>query len=460
MEGFLGIDVSKGYCDVFLIGPDFRQLGDTARFLDTRRQHDLLDSWIRDAMARHGLSLLNCAVESTGGFENNWHSFLVGLGAALPVKVARLNPNTVKNASAALLRPNVTDALSAQNIAEYLVRYRDQVDYRVADKRYASFRSLVNHTVLVTRQRTQLVNECKQVLYTAFPELLRFCKKAIPKPMLCLLGQYPSAMALSRARLEDLVAIKGITLDKAVLLVASAKGSVASRSTGTDEFLIQSMMEAITHKDMQLKRLKGRLAKDCQGPEVELLKTITGVGAYSAALLMAEIEDIGRFPSPGKLAAYFGLHPKLKESGDKKSVARMSKKGRPGVRAALYMCAQSAVMHDDNMKSIYARHRANGKKHNQAIGVIMHKILRTAWGVLTSEKAYDPQIDKGNQDKCSKKAEEAKATPQKQIQGESYFDPEAPLSRRAAKKMKAATTSQPGHAGNVRDLVQQPPMQT
>jgi transposase len=153
------------------------------------------------------------------------------------------------------------------------------------------------------------------------------------------------------------------------------------------------MVREIERKQEAIEELKEYLSAECAGPETKLLQSIKGIGAYSAAAIMIQIEDIKRFSSPKALASYFGLHPTLRESGDKQSKSRMSKQGRPAVRATLYMCANTAVLFDTHMKQIYARHRANGKNHNQALGVIMHKILRVVWGVLNSGKEYDSTID-------------------------------------------------------------------
>jgi transposase len=45
------------------------------------------------------------------------------------------------------------------------------------------------------------------------------------------------------------------------------------------------------------------------------LLTITGVNLTVAAGLVAAIGDIGRFKSPHKLVSYFGLNPRVRQSG-------------------------------------------------------------------------------------------------------------------------------------------------
>jgi len=44
--------------------------------------------------------------------------------------------------------------------------------------------------------------------------------------------------------------------------------------------------------------------------------------------LLAAIGDIHRFPTPGKLAAYFGLVPSPYQSGDQCYHGRITKRGR------------------------------------------------------------------------------------------------------------------------------------
>lgn len=455
-EGFLGGDVSKGYADFMLLGSDLAQLEEVVQFDDTRAGHEALAKWLSACIERHGLTRINCGVESTGGLENNWYQMLVSMGSEKPVRVARLNPSVVRDAARAELTANGSDAISARSIAMYLLRYAERVNYRVLDARYAGFRSVNNRISMVNKQRTQVSNEFKQLLYQSFPEILRYCRNGMPKWVLLLLREYPSALKLSRARPETISKIKGITLEKAQSLIALAKRTVASRQTASDEFLIKAMARDMMYKDEQLDELKQHLAEACKGPEIELLETIVGVGAYSAAVFMVEIEDIGRFPSPVKLASYFGVHPADRESGDKKKTTRMSKKGRPAMRAALFNCARTAVLYDPHFKALYLKHRANGKCYKQAIGVVMHKILRTIWAILSKRIPYNPEIDKANQLKHTRTVEDqefAEIAAKRRMQD---YDPTAPLSNKAARKRKALETSQSGNAEDVRDLAQAP----
>lgn len=456
MKWYLGIDISKGYADFVLLSDLLVQQEETFQLDDTKHGHEQLSSWLASLFKRYANLELDCAVESTGGFENNWYALFVRMSSSYPLRVARLNPSVVKNASKALLNANKTDAESAKEIAGYLKRYEDQVDFTVRDNHYASFRSVQNHLDLLTKQKTQVINELKQLLYSSFPELQRFCKQGVPNWVLKLLKSYSSPQKLAKANPEKLARIKGITAQKAQTLVEKAKATIGSRNNQTDAFLIAQMAEDIAQKQEKVKELKKYLAEHCEGKEKDLLESIKGIGSYSASAIMIQIEDIHRFASPKELASYFGLHPVIKMSGDKRMESRMSKQGRSAIRAILFMCANSAVRADKHMRSIYARHRARGKNHKQALGVIMHKMLRIVWGVLMNEKVYDYKVDEQNQTKNHQQPNKDELNETENKRRMQKFDIDAPISRLAFRKRKVHATSQAGNAELVRDPMHEP----
>jgi transposase len=450
MVAFLGIDVSKGYADLCLLGPKMEPLEKVFRLDDTRKGHDALRRMLGKSIAEHSLEEVRCAVESTGGFENNWYATLVSAGDVLPVKVARLNPLGVKHNAEAELNRNVTDALSSRYIAEYLISHPAKVDYAEQNGHYASFRSLHKHILMLKKQNNQLVNELKMVLYSAFPEMIRHCKSGVPKWALELLTRYPTATLLAAARVNTIAKIKGVTVDRAEKLKAKAKHSVASRDNAAMGFLVSSLASQIQEKQRLIRSHKDFLAQNCKGNEVELLRSITGVGPYTAAALMIEIEDIGRFATPAHLASYFGMHPVVKASGDR-SASRLSKKGRASLRAVMYMPAHSAVMYDPHLKAIYHRHRSKGASHKQAIVAVMHKMLRIVHGILSSGRPYDAKVDDANQQRRTEPSDDNSQENMKTVRRFQQEDSDAPISWMEKKKRRVSAESQACIAEHVRD---------
>jgi transposase len=77
-------------------------------------------------------------------------------------------------------------------------------------------------------------------------------------------------------------------------------------------------------------------------PRVQALMTLPGVGRLTAMTLVAEIGDIGRFPTAGKLCAWAGLTPAVRNSDRKIRHGHITKQGSPWVRWILQEAAQTA----------------------------------------------------------------------------------------------------------------------
>jgi transposase len=122
-----------------------------------------------------------------------------------------------------------------------------------------------------------------------------------------------------------------------------------------------------------------------------LLKTITGIGLLTAAILIAEIQDINRFENADQLAAYAGLTPSSRQSGSSLNTqARLSKAGRSEIRAALYFPTLNARRFNPIISSFCDRLVLNGKQPIVAIGAAMHKLIRIVYGVLKHQQPFDP----------------------------------------------------------------------
>jgi transposase len=67
----------------------------------------------------------------------------------------------------------------------------------------------------------------------------------------------------------------------------------------------------------------------------QAVQAINGIGRVSAAVLVAEIGDVSRFPTPAHLCSWVGLTPKHHESDQKTRRGRISKQGSRLVRATL-----------------------------------------------------------------------------------------------------------------------------
>ena len=121
--------------------------------------------------------------------------------------------------------------------------------------------------------------------------------------------------------------------------------------------------------------------------DVRLLMTIPGVDYYTALLILTEIGDINRFPSPEKLVSWIGLAPRVRQSGGKLRSGAITKEGSPRLRWALVQAAWVAVRCDEHLSEKYrriARRRGEGK----AIVAVAREIVVATYHMLTRREPY------------------------------------------------------------------------
>jgi transposase len=125
-----------------------------------------------------------------------------------------------------------------------------------------------------------------------------------------------------------------------------------------------------------------------EDPDVKRLLTITGVNLTVAAGILAAIGDIGRFDSPGKLVSYFGLNPRVRQSGlGAAHYGRISKVGRSHARAMLVEAAWAAAKAPGPLHAFFVRIRAK-RGHQIAAVALARKLTVLCWHLLTKDQDY------------------------------------------------------------------------
>jgi transposase len=435
---YLGADISKGYSDFIMLDAAKRPIEDGFQLDDTFEGHRQLYSILSKFCNDHPKARIYAAVESTGGYENNWFDALIKFQSSLPLKTARLNPCGVHNNSKAGLERNITDPISAENVAKYMIAHPENVTYQQQDP-LCSLRKQWSFIKMLLKQKTQLLNQLESNLYAANPEILGYCKNGVPKWVLSLLERYPTATKLAKAKRSSLTLIAYVTQSKANALINTAKKSIASATDEITAQIIKATVKQIQQLTKAIEAQEKILAETCSIPEVQLLKTFPGISDISAIGLILEIGSVERFTTAKKLSSFFGLHPIYKKSGDGSWGFHMSKKGRIVPRQILYMVAMVAIQCNPLIKEIYLKHTEKGMKKKAALGVCMHKICRIIYGMLKHNKVFDPNVDRNNREKSPQGKTKIRKDKRRRYQ---RFDAKAPISGRHNKKRKERKQSQ------------------
>jgi transposase len=107
--------------------------------------------------------------------------------------------------------------------------------------------------------------------------------------------------------------------------------------------VLEDAVEAVEAGTARLARLEQRLKRAAttgrHAPLVAALQSLRGVGVITAVTLVAELGDLGRFPTPRPLMAYVGLVPSEHSSGGSQRRGRITRAGNAHVRHVLVQAA-------------------------------------------------------------------------------------------------------------------------
>jgi transposase len=119
-----------------------------------------------------------------------------------------------------------------------------------------------------------------------------------------------------------------------------------------------------------------------EDPRAGVLTTLSGVGQFTALVLVAEIGDITRFPSARKLASWAGLTPTVRGSDRTVRHGHISKQGSAWLRWVLNQAAQTAKRSPEFSATYATIARRRGKKI--ATTAISRKLLTRAYHLLAA----------------------------------------------------------------------------
>lgn len=117
-----------------------------------------------------------------------------------------------------------------------------------------------------------------------------------------------------------------------------------------------------------------------------ILVSIPGVGAITAALLIANFPELGSCDRR-QTASLAGLAPFDDDSGGRRG-RRAIRGGRASVRTGTYMAAVSASRCNPDLKRFYDRLVANGKDKKLALTAVMRKLLALANTLLAADRLW------------------------------------------------------------------------
>jgi transposase len=153
---------------------------------------------------------------------------------------------------------------------------------------------------------------------------------------------------------------------------------------------LQECMEQCRINITQAEQQMELLVRAHEKENFEKLQAIPGIGKKTAIVLIAFTRNMQEFDSAKQISSYFGLCPRIYQSGSSvNGKAKICKMGMSMVRKLLYMCSLSAKKSNRACREIYDRLTTNGKQKKLALIAVANKLLKQAFAIIRNNDVYD-----------------------------------------------------------------------
>jgi len=330
-------------------------------------------------------------MEATGHYWLSLYSFLHDKGYLIHV----INPIQTDGWRKGIeIRKRKTDDIDSLLIAD-LIRYGDFNETHLSDEAILSLRSLTRFRSYLVDSIADLKRKVICVLDQVFPEYEALFSDVFGVTSKELLIQYASPAELEFLSVEQLTEFleaasrKKCGELKAEQILAAARSSFGlTHCRDTFSFQLRAMLEQMKFIEQQVSDTEKEI-KSVMDRLNSPITTIPGIGPTLGAVILGEIGDIRRFDSPAKLVAYAGIDASVSQSGDSESSNnKMSKRGSPYLRRALFIAANVAAQYDPDLAAFYKKKREEGKHHNTCVGAVSRKLCYILHAILTENRAY------------------------------------------------------------------------
>jgi transposase len=257
------------------------------------------------------------------------------------------------------------------------------------------------------RESNQLANRLREQLHRFYVQALKLCPAADEPWLWNLLELAPSPQAargLRTKRVERLLREHRIRRVSAEQVLAALRAPALQVAPGVVEAATEHIglllpRLRLVHSQRQrcgerLEALLDQLHTPDQGPkqrehrDVEILRSLPGVGRVVAATVLAEASWALAERDYHALRAHAGIAPITKQSG-KRRVVLMRYACNVRLRNALYHWARVAAICDPPSKTYYAALRGRGHSYARALRALGDRLLRVLIAMLKNDSLYD-----------------------------------------------------------------------
>ena len=388
---YIGIDIGKAY--------HYASILDENNTATTPLRFNSLEEGYHSLLA--SLAKNNClqqeaiiGLEATGHYWLPLFEHLKKDGFTVYV----LNPLLVDSYRNENIRGAKTDELDCKLIAK-IIKFGAGKASNLPQEDLFALRQLCRFRYGLVKRLTQLKVGIITILDQVFPEYETVFTDMFCKTSTELLKEYTSAEMIADEDAEKLTQVimtvskKQFGGNKAQDLQKKAKETFGLRF-GLDAFSLElkCLLEQFKHLEQQIKLLKKEIEIMVDKQHTQLT-SIPGVSKVVAGEILGETVHyhMDSNSDPRSLLAYAGLEPKIRKSGKYTGKMKLSKRGSPYLREAIFIAAYYAAHHEPMFEKIYKKHRGRGKLKRVALTFVAKKMTFVIASILRTNKPYQPE---------------------------------------------------------------------
>jgi transposase len=333
----LGIDAHKRTHTVVAVDELGRELGCKTTTATTSADHLEMLRWAE----RFGPER-EWAVEDCRHLSRRLEADLLAAGE----RIVRVPPKLMAHARDSARTYGKSDPIDALAVARAALRHPD-LPVAQLDGPARELRLLVDHREDLVAERTRCINRLRWHLHELDPTW------------------DPPARSLGRYKSLDAIAGRLAGLDGPVARIAAD---------------IVADVRRLTMRERALER-------DIAGLVAELAPTLlvlAGVGALTAAKIVAETADVRRFRSQDAYARHNGTAPLPVWSGNRER-HRLSRTGNRQLNAAIHRIAVTQIRCHDDARAYLERRMANGNTKTEALRALKRRLSDVVYRALTAD---------------------------------------------------------------------------
>lgn len=383
-----GTDCGKGHHHCLVLDAE----GGTLLSRRVANDEPELLALIADVLGLAGDDPVTWALDMTGGEPALLIALLVTHGQEL-VYIPGL---AVNRATDSYRGAGKTDARDAHIIADQARMRRDLEPIRPGDDPTIELKLLTERRTDLVAERTRTVNRLRSLLTSMFPALERTLELNTAGTLVLLSGyQTPAAIRrLGVRRLTTWLRNRKVRSAK-VLAERAVEAATRQHTAVAGEHAIARMVLTLVKDVVSLNEKVTETDKLIeeqfrQHELAEVILSMPGIGVTLGAEFLAGVGgSLTAFPTPDRLAAFAGVAPAPRDSGQVSGNLRRPQRYQRRLQRVFYTSALLSIPSDPNSRRFYDRKRAEGKRHTQAVIALARRRVNVLWALIRDHRLYE-----------------------------------------------------------------------